>query len=102
MVKGTDGSWKSRTDDDDDVVVLDNDAIEILLLEDLIEAAQQLEGTDSAFDIGFATKRLHGDLSSPTVDGKIGLYQKYRSEHPTLSKKATATYSRGPRWGFRQ
>lgn len=98
VLKNSAGTWISRTSSDDDVVVLDNDAIQLLLLEDLIAAAQQLEGTDSEFDITFAKHELHGDPNAPTADGRTGLYQRYRGENPTMAKKATSRHSSGPRW----
>jgi len=98
LIKNSAGTWLSRTTSDDDVVVLDNDAIQILLLEDLIAAAQQLEGTDSAFDIGWAKKELNGDPHAMSADGRIGLYQRYRGENRSMSKKAAGRYSSGPRF----
>lgn len=92
LLKNTSGVWITRTTSDDDVVVLDNDAIQILLLEDLKAAAQQVEGTDSAFDINYANSELET------------LYRRYKSEYPSQSKKAITTYASSPirnRWMYR-
>ncbi len=102
LLKNSAGAWISRTTSDLDTVVLDNDAIQILLMEDLIAAAQQMEGSDSAFDIAFAEKALYGNANSPDPLMRMGLYAKYRKENPNQSKKAIDTYGSYPgrgRWG---
>lgn len=95
IIKNSSGVWITRTTTDDDTVVLDNDAIQILLLEDVIAAAQQLEGTDSSFDMMWAKKELYGE---DLIDRK-GLYAKYRKEYPSQAKKAITTYSGLPARG---
>ena len=80
ILKSAAGTWKDKTTADDDIVVLDNDAINILLLEDLINAAQQLEGVDSTFDINYAQVEL-----------KV-LYDQYKKEYPSEAKKALTYY----------
>ncbi|KKK67558.1 hypothetical protein LCGC14_2952870, partial [marine sediment metagenome] len=69
LLKDTSGTWLSKTTSDDDVVVLDEDGIQIYTLEILIAMAQQLEGTDSAFDITFAKEELKD------------LYPAYKGQH---------------------
>lgn len=91
LLKNSSGTWLSRTTNDTDVVVLDNDAIEIYNLENLIQAAQQMENDD--FDIVWAQQRLNGNPSSPDPEERRGLYAKYRGEYPSQSKKATASYT---------
>jgi len=98
LLKNTAGTWISKTSSDDDTVVLDNDGIQLFLLEGLKACAQQTEGEDSSFDINYANRELHGDPSSPDPDARIGLYAKYRREHPSQAKKAVARYSSGPRF----
>lgn len=88
------GVWSSRPADSDSIVVCDNDSLNIFLYESLISMAHQVEGTDSAFDINFALKELN--------DPERGLYQKYRAEHPSMSKKQVGRLSSGPRWGWRK
>ncbi len=101
LLKNSSGTWIGRTTSDDDTVVLDNDAIQIYHLECLIAAAQQLEGTDSGFDIGWAKKELSGDPSAVDISGRMGLYAKYRKEYPSQSKKAVNTYGALPRFASR-
>ena len=101
LIQNTSGTFITRTTSDDDVVVLDNDGINIFLLEALIAAAQQIEGADSTFDIGYAIKELHGNPDASDNSGKLGLYGKYRGEHPSQVKKAIAYYGSAPgrrRW----
>ena len=92
IIKNSSGTWITRTTSDDDTVVLDNDAVQIWHLENLIAAAQQVEGADSSFDIGWARSELET------------LYRRYRAEYPSQSKKAITTYSSAParrRWPTR-
>lgn len=89
LLKNTSGTWISRTTSDEDIVVLDNDAIEIYLLETLIQAAHQIEGADSQFDIQYAERKLET------------LYSKYMIEHPSEAKRKVGSYSSSParhRW----
>ena len=100
LFKNTTGARITQPTTTDDVVVLDNDNINIFLYECLIEMAQQMEGTDSAFDMQFAFDKLHG------IGNTTGLYQKYRREHPSQAKKARQNYGKLPnfrnnRGGFR-
>ena len=101
LFKSTAGTWLSRTTSDDDEVVLDNDGIQIYLLECVIAAAQQMEGTDSAFDIGWAKKELNGDSQSSDPVMRKGLYAAYRGMYPAQGKKMRGSYGSAPgnrRW----
>lgn len=98
LFKNTAGTWLSRPNSDDDVVVLDSEAINLFLYESLIEMAQQVEGEDSQSDIVYASKKLHGDLSAADPLARMGLYRIYRGEYPTQSKKAVTSWSSGPRF----
>ncbi len=71
------GAWISqpRSGNDDDLVVIDNDTLPIFLMECLIDMAHQMEGTDSAFDIGHAEKQL------------AVLYPAYKGLNPSMVKK---------------
>lgn len=103
LFQDTNGDWEAqpRTDNDSDLVMLDADAYQIFLLELLKAMAQQLEGSESGFDIGWVNKELHGDPSSVSLEGKLGLYRLYKGEQPDQRKKATEKWygsaSRG-RW----
>lgn len=87
------GTLLSRPSSDDDNVLLDNDCIQIWLLETLIACAQQAEGVDSGFDINWAEGQLYG------VGNKPGLYDKYRHEFPSESKKSIGYYGSSPARG---
>lgn len=93
------GTWITKPTSDDDVVVLDSDSIQMFLLECVIAAAQQMEGEDSGFDIGWANKKLHGDASAYNSIERIGLYAQYRAEHPDQTKKAVSSYGGNPARG---
>lgn len=74
------GLWISQPDaSGEDIVVLDNDTLPLFLLECLTDMAQQMEGTDSAFDINFAEKQLKT------------LYPAYKGMYPSMVKKVTAS-----------
>lgn len=85
------GVWESqpRANQDDDIALLDNDTLPLFLMECLMDMAQQMEGTDSAFDIGFAEKQL------------AVLYPAYKGLNPSMVKKATSQLGGRPgrgRW----
>jgi hypothetical protein len=84
LLKNTAGTWISKTTSDDDVVVLDNDAIQIYLLESLVAGAHQIEAVDSTFDINWANSQLDY------------LYKKYKTEHGSEAKKKMTTYGSSP------
>lgn len=99
------GTWLSQPNvgEDDNVVMCDTDSVQIFLLELLIAMAQQTEGGDSSFDISFAKTQLHGDPSSPSIEGRLGLYRMYKSDQPDQRKKITAkwygdVFRRGRGW----
>lgn len=94
LFQDTSGNWqvRPRTDNDDDLVMLDADALQIFLLELLIAMAHQLEGTDSTFDIGWAQKELYGDPGARSVEGRMGLYRAYKGNQPDQRKRVTAGY----------
>jgi hypothetical protein len=87
LVKNSAGTWLSRSTSDDDTLVLDNDEIQIFHLETLILGAQQIEGSNSNFDIGFAQNQL------------AELYARYKAEYPSMSKKAINSYGGNPARG---
>lgn len=92
ITKNSVGTWIPRTTSDDDIVVLDDDCIQIYLLECLIAAAQQVEGTDSGFDVSWAKN----ELGAP---GKGGLYGSYAAEHPSGTVKTRSSYGSSPSRG---
>ena len=93
IFKNSAGTLLSKPTSDDDTVLLDNDAIQIWLLETLIACAQQVEGADSGFDISWAERELYGEGNKPS------LYNKYKREYPSESKKSIGYYGSRPARG---
>ena len=87
LLKNTAGSWLAKTTSDDDTIVLDDDEIQIYILECLIAAAQQVEGSDAAFDINWAKIELNE------------LYYRYKGYNPTDAKKKVSAYGSLPARG---
>lgn len=85
LLKNSSGTWISRTTQDSDTVVLDNDAIEMYHLENLISAAQQMEV--GAIDINWANLELGGNPGAGDPRERMGLYAWYRAEYPSQAKK---------------
>lgn len=98
LFKNSSGTWIVRPTSDADYVVCDSDSINIFLFECMRAAAQQMEGEDSAFDITFAEKELFGNPGSVDPAARIGLYGKYRAEHPRQTKKMTSNYGFMPKF----
>lgn len=86
LFKNSAGTYITRHTSDDDTVLIDNDSLPLFMLELLKSMAHQVEGTDSAFDIGYAEKEL------------ATLYPAFRSEHPDQRVKTLARYTSGPRF----
>lgn len=76
------GAWISqpRANQDDDLVLVDNDTLPLFLMELLTDMAQQVEGTDSAFDINFAEKQL------------MTLFPAYKGLNPSMAQKVSGQY----------
>ncbi len=70
-------AWISqpRSNNGDDLVIVDNDTLPVFLMELLVDMAHQMEGSDSTFDINHAEDQL-----------KI-LYPAYRGLYPSMVKK---------------
>lgn len=98
LFKSSAGVFLARPTSDSDTVIGDGDLNNIFLYELLKILAHQIEGEDSSFDINFANQNLNGDPNSSDPIQRIGLYAKYRNEHPSYSKKAVTRYSSGPRY----
>lgn len=97
LFQDTSGNWEARptANSDDDRIILDTDAYQIFLMELLIAMAQQIEGSDSSFDIGFAEKALYGDARANSTEGRLGLYRMYKVDQPDQRKRASAGYYNG-------
>lgn len=90
ILKNSAGTFITKTTTDSDTCVLDNDAIQIYNLENLIAAAQQSQ--NNVNDIQWAKRELNGDPTSTDPEERRGLYAKYRGEYPSQSKKAATSY----------
>lgn len=86
------GVWIARPTTGDDLVMLDQDALNCYYLECLKAAAHQIEGEDSGFDIKFADDELHGNGQ------KTGLYRAYKRDYPSQALKLTGSYASLPRF----
>lgn len=86
LFKNSAGTWISIPTSDDDYVVIDHDGLPVYLFELLKDMAQQMEGSDAAFDITYAEKELET------------LYPAFRAENPGQSKKVTTQYGPRPRF----
>lgn len=86
LFKNSAGTWIARPTSDDDVVVLDDDGLNLFLYECLIAMAQQMEGTDSAFDVEFARTEL------------ATLYPSYSAKYPSQALKPKRSYGMLPRF----
>lgn len=75
LIRNAASTLISLTTTDNDSVLVDNDTLPLLLLELLTDMAHQMEGSDSAFDIGFAENQLKT------------LYPAYRSLNPSQVKR---------------
>lgn len=98
--KNTTGTWLSIPTVDTDTVVFDGTALQIFILECRIAVAQQII-TDKKQAVNatlWERMQLNGDPQSPDRIGRIGLYAHYRSEYPSMSKKAITSYTGKPRF----
>src|SRR3990167_3655089 len=99
VFKNSAGTWIARPTTDDDTIILSGTALQIFIIECRIAIIQQL-----IKDVGTsysATRweriQLNGDPESGDSAGKVGLYAKYRAEHPRESKKQIGNYWNLPR-----
>lgn len=81
------GTWQSRPSAEEDLVLVDNDSLPHFLFECLKDMAQQMEGSDSTFDINYAKSEL------------MQLYPSYKGRYPSQIKKQVTSYGSGPHYG---
>ena len=86
MFRTSAGVWQTHTSADSDILNVDEDGFQIYVLECLIAIAQQLQGTDSSFDVNWAKNEL-GNMFDD------GLYAQYRRSHPSQSLKQQEFYN---------
>lgn len=82
------GVFQETTSDDSDIINLDTESYNIFLFEVAEMLAQQIQGSDSTFDVNYFSKKLHGD------NREKGLYRIYRDEHPSRRIKMQGEYYR--------
>lgn len=92
LFRNTAGVWLRQPTVDTDSIMLDELSFNIFAYECLIAMAQQMEGEDSGFDIQFAITALNGNPSSADPALRMGLYARYRTEYPSMSKRTVQTY----------
>lgn len=98
LFKTAAGTLIAQPTTDTDSVICDADSINIFLYECLDEIAHQVEGEDSGFDMTQVSKKLYGDPRAIDPAGRIGLYARYRAEHPAQNKKAVTHYGMKPQY----
>lgn len=81
------GLWISIPQSADDYVVIDTDTLPIFLFEVLKDMAQQVQGSDAAFDINYAREELKE------------LFPAYKGAYPSQVKKQVAKYGNVPKRG---
>lgn len=84
LFKNSAGTYISIPTTDDDTVLLDNDTLPVFLMECLIDAAHQMQGENSTFDLKFAEDQL------------LKLYPAYRAMFPSMEKKTISSYGSNP------
>jgi len=97
--KNASGTWINIPTTDDDTVIFTGTALQIFILECRIAVAQQLiqDPKQSLAATAWERVQLNGDPQSTDRIGRIGLYAHYRSEYPSMSKKAITSYAPKPR-----
>ena len=100
VFKNSAGTWIARPTTDNDSVILSGTALQIFILECRIALAQQLIKDPKMMLAATSWERsqLNGDPTSGDPAGRMGLYAKYRAEHPSESKKQIGSYWNLPRW----
>lgn len=92
------GTWQAAIDDDTNIINLDEDDYNILVFECGVAISQQVQGANAVFDKNFFNEELFGaPIKNPP---KIGLYQKYRADHPSQAIKPQAIY--GTPWRYKR
>lgn len=98
IFKSSVGTWLVRPTTDDDICILSGTSLLIYLHECRIAIAQQLTDDNGRTTLSESKKALNGDPNAPDVEGRVGLYRRYRAEHPSESKKLIGRYWNLPRF----
>ena len=102
--KNAGGTWINQPTTDADTLIHTGTAYQIFLLESRIAIAQQLiKDPRSALSATLWERvQLNGDIQATDRALRLGLYAYYRSEYPSMSKKATTSYAGLPRFLLRR
>jgi hypothetical protein len=84
------GTWIAKPTATTDIINLDEDGYNIFLNECGMLACQQMEGADAKADLEFFKEQLYGDGTRENM----GLYHKYKVDHPSQSRKPRSYYWR--------
>lgn len=87
LMKNSSGTWIGKSTSASDTIVLDDDAIQILILETLIGCAQQTQEGDSGSDVTWAEGELHGRALGNGRRNGGGLYDQYKKRYSSQEKK---------------
>jgi len=90
LFQNSSGDWISKPTSDEDTINLDEDGYNLFLYESMIECCQQMAGEDAQADIRYAKERLYGDGSRENM----GLYHKYKVDHPSQALRPRQFYYR--------
>ena len=98
--KNSSGTWIAQPTIDTDTIILSGTALQIFILECRIAVAQQSIKDPKQVLAATAWERtqLHGDPQALDSSGRVGLYQRYKAEHPSESKKQVGSYWNLPRF----
>lgn len=88
LFRGTDGVIKETPTSDNDIILLEADAYNVMLYEAAHQISQELQGENGSFDESYFRSKLYGTQNDP------GLYREYRMAYPSQSIKAKSTYYR--------
>lgn len=80
LFRSTAGTWLEKPTSDEDLINLDSDTFNIFTYECLMEASQQMQGSDAGFDIEYAKNQLKE------------LYTKHRENAPTEKIRPQSRY----------
>lgn len=94
LFQNSSGTWISKPTDDTDQINLDEDGYNLYLFECGILACQQMMGEDAEADKREFKSQLNGDPNSPSAEGRAGLYNKYKADHPSQALRPRQYYWR--------
>jgi len=91
LFRSSAGTFQERTTDDTDIVNLNDDGYNLFINECAYLIAQQVQGANGQSDRDFFREELEGILPN-SVKTKLGLYEKYKVDHPSQAIKRQQSY----------